>query len=204
MPKSSKSLHKDFLNKVRELNVIRNSFENAITLRSINSIDILQAYAGLYFDLFTDFERSIEALFLGLLNGEIKHSQTTVKRNLKISPKLHTENVLFAGKKYIDWLPYDKTLTLAKIYFVNKLPFDQLVKSDTDDLSAFLAIRNAIGHKSKSSITEFNKMIASLTLLPIERTPSGYLRNIPNPSAGQTQFEVIATKLESILKKLCH
>jgi hypothetical protein len=42
------------------------------------------------------------------------------------------------------------------------------------------------------------------TLLPIENTPQGYLRNIPNPSTGTTQLKIIGDELTAISYKLCN
>lgn len=65
-------------------------------------------------------------------------------------------------------------------------------------------IRNAIAHKSKKAMKEFGAIISSSTLLPIERTPHGYLRNIPNRATGKTQLEIISDELEAISYTLCY
>jgi len=206
MPKSSKTLYREFSKKANEINTVRQSFEKANASKSISDIDIIQAYAGLYFDLFTEFERTIEALFLGLLNNDIKHNNTLVKRKLRISPKSEIENVLIGAKpqQYLDWIPYYRTTDRAAIYFLNKKPFDSLTPADIKNIDTYANIRHAIAHKSKKSLKAFNDIIKSLTLLTHEKTPAGYLRSIPNPAVGQTQFEIISAQLTLIIYTLCH
>jgi hypothetical protein len=204
MPKSSRTLYNGFLTKATSLEVVRTNFESALTAGTITQNDILQAYSGLFFDLFTSFEGAIEELFLGILNGDIRHAQSTVSRLLRISPKSQVENALLRGEDYLKWLPYSITRKRADIYFSGGRPFDNITQVNINILQNYQAIRNAIAHKSKSALNKFNNLIATLVLLPHERTPSGYLRSIPNPAAGQTQLQIISTTLLNILHNLCH
>lgn len=204
MPKRTTTLYNDFLTKVNELNGVRLNFENARAAGSINDIEILQAYAGLFFELFTNFEGKIEELFIGLLKGEVTHPQTAVQRKLKISPSVETENALLGGENYLKWLPLSITIKRAQIFFVNQLPFSLVTGQNIQFLANYQTIRNAIAHKSKSAMAKFNSLIAPLTLLPQERTPAGYLRSIPNPVANQTQLEIISVVLLKVLHILCH
>ena len=203
MPKSSRTLYNSFSNKATELRIVRTNFEAALAANLITQNDILQAYAGLFFDLFTSFEGVIEELFIGLLKGEISHIQPT-QRIIKVSPKAQVENAVYAGKDYLKWLPYDITKDRAGIYFLNSAPFNNITQANINTLKTYQTIRNAIAHKSKSAMAKFNILISGLVLLPQERTPSGYLRSIPNPVANETQLEIISTTLLNIMHTLCH
>jgi len=206
MPYKSKTLHKSFLIKVNSLKQVRINFENAYNSKHIDQTDILQAYSGLYLDLFTEFEALIEDLFIGLLTGNVLHVNSSIKTTIKIKPVSQVRNVIVGiNKRYIDWLPFaDRTMSLANFYFLNGNPFSFLSVPQQNQLKNYHTIRNAIAHKSSHSIDMFKKIISSLTLLPIERTPSGYLRSIPNPTTGLTQLEIAFDELINMSNTLCN
>lgn len=205
MPKHSRTLHNEFSFKVQALNSTRQSFENAFVAHLISDVDIIQGYAGLYLDLFTEFEGLIESLFIGILSGSITSNNTSVKRKLTVKPVSEIESVILGEKRaYLDWLPFNEnTIKRANIYFVGGKPFTLLDDIEKDKITTYHKIRNAIAHKSKKASNAFQKIITGLTLLPIESTPQGYLRNIPNASTGSTQLEIIGNELTAISHKLC-
>jgi len=206
MPKYSQTLHNEFSIKVQALNATRQSFEDAFIAHLISDADIIQGYAGLYLDLFTEFEGLIENLFIGILSGSVKPKNTNIKRNLTIRPVSEIESVLLGERRaFLDWLPYaDNTIKRASIYFDGGKPFTTLNDIEKGKITTYHKIRNAIAHKSKKASKEFQKIIDGLILLPIESTPQGYLRNIPNVSTGLTQLEIISNELTAISHKLCN
>lgn len=205
MPKNSRTLYREFLNKTAVLNAMRLNFENAFNAGSINSEDITQAYAGLYLDLFTHFENLIEEIFMGLLVGKVAHNNPAIAvRKLKITPPTEAENVILGGNDYVKWLPFENTINRAEIYFSSN-PFAALsVQPYKNELTNFIKIRNAIAHKSKSALNKFNLIIANLVLLPVERTPYGYLMYRPAGATGATQFENILNRLTVFAHTMCH
>jgi hypothetical protein len=206
MPKLSATIHTEFVNRLNVLNSTRISFETAFTAGNISDSEIIQGYAGLYLDIFTEFEAILENLFIGILSGRVSHSDITVIRKIRIKPVTEIENVMQGEKRsYLDWLPYkESTLNRANLYFQGGLPFSKLNQNQKGKIKTFHKIRNAIAHKGKKAMDDFNLIIAGLALLPVERTPSGYLRNIPNPVTGLTQLEIIATELTAISNSLCN
>lgn len=206
MPKNSKTLHKELLKKLKALDKTRNNCERAFRASILTTNDISQAYAGLYLDLFTEFENLIEKLFIGLLNGEVKANNPDVRKKITIKPTSETEAVLLGEKKtYLEWLPYpSNTIDKAKIYFKDSKPFSLLDEIQKGKISNFNKIRNAIAHKSKKAMKEFRAIISTSTLLPHEQTPQGYLRSIPNSATGKTQLEIISDELEAISFVLCN
>ena len=206
MPKHSRTLHNEFSIKVQALDATRQSFENAFIAHHISDADIIQGYAGLYLDLFTEFEGLIENLFIGILSGSVTPNNTIIRRKLTIKPVSEIEPVLLGERRaYLDWLPYaNNTIKRANIYFNSGKPFTLLDDIEKGKITTYHKIRNAIAHKSKKASKEFQDIIDGLTLLPIESTPQGYLRNIPNASTGMTQLEIIGNELTVISHKLCN
>ena len=205
MPKNSKTLHKEFLYKLKALDETRIKFESAFSASIIQHDDISQAYAGLYLDLFTEFENLIERLFLGLLNGDVKPSNRGVNKKVTIRPISELETVLLGEyQTYLGWLPYTKnTIPRAEIYFIDGKPFTLLNEIQKGKISNYHKIRNAIAHKSKKAMKEFTAIISISTLLPSEKTPQGYLRNKPSSATVKTQLEIISDELKAISFTLC-
>lgn len=203
MPRPTQSLAAEFIRKTDILEVSRTKMETLFSTGSIAQTDIEQVYAGLFLNTFTEFEALIEDLFLGLLMGKLYSKTYTIVKRTKIKPVSVTQEIVFHGRPYLDWLPYDNfTLSRAKRYFVNGEPFKQLDDVQKKSLTYYYMIRNAIAHKSDSAQKKFQNSISGLTLLPHEKTPAGYLRSKPR-GTGQTQYEIAVVELKMIAKKLC-
>lgn len=203
MPKPTQSLATEFIRRTNILEASRAKMETLCTAGNIAQTDIEQVYAGLFLNTFTEFEALIEDLFLGLLMGKLYSKTYTIVKRVRIKPVSLTQEIVFHGRHYLDWLPYVQfTLPRAKRYFVNGEPFKQLDDAQIKSLQEYHMIRNAIAHKSDNSQKKFQNIISGLTLLPHEKTPAGYLRSRPR-GTGQTQYEIAVIELEVIAKKLC-
>ncbi len=203
MAKLTKRLHQTFVIQINSIEATRDKMELLFARRLLDVPDIEHVYAGLFMELFTDFEALLEALFFGLINGDLYTKFYRINKKVKISPKEQIKNIVFGGKPYVNWLPYkDNTVKRAKLFIDLGEPFSRLTNPEIDKISAYHTIRNAIAHKSENSLESFNNIISSLPLLPSEKTPTGYLRSKPH-SAGQTQFEIAALELKSFTNKLC-
>jgi hypothetical protein len=165
--------------------------------------DIEHSYAGLYMELFTEFESLLENLFFGLYTGSFTSRVNNINRKSKITPVSEIQTVIYGGKAYVNWLPYkENTLKRAKLFFDYGEPFRQLTILENNKITDYHIIRNAIAHKSPNSLDKFDQIIAPLALLPRERTPTGYLRSKPQ-GGGQTQFEIAIVELKLMTQKLC-
>ena len=166
--------------------------------------DIEQVYSGLYLDIFTEFEITIENLFLGLLSGSLYSRKNLIERKAKIQPVSMTRAIVFGDRAYLDWLPYrDKTIERAEVYFVDGKPFTLLTSTQKSNLDEYGIIRNALAHKSDSAKKRFQKLINGLSLLPREKSPTGFLRSRPYSASTQTQYEITVWELIDMIKNLC-
>ncbi|HET8887058.1 MAG TPA: hypothetical protein VFM70_11985 [Salinimicrobium sp.] len=203
MPSHTLRLHEKFENRTKSIERTRGKMELLISQGNIDIQDIEHLYAGLYMELFTEFESLIENLFFGLYNGSYISPTNSIVRKSRITPKSEIQPIIYGGQAYVNWLPYKQhTLKRAKIFFNAGEPFHQLTNSEKLKISEYHIIRNAIAHKSTNSLNKFNNIIAPLALLSRERTPTGYLRSKPSGS-GQTQFEIAIVELKLITQKLC-
>lgn len=204
MPRLTTRLVDKLITRSQELERTRSKIENLLTVGYIELNDIEQVYAGLYLDIFTEFEAMIEDLFFGLLSGSLYSRQYKIERKVRIQPVSMTRQVISGDRSYLDWFPYrERTIPRAKNFFDVGEPFTLLVSSQEENLDNYYTIRNALAHKSETAYIKFQKIIDGLTLLPQERSPAGYLRSRPYAASPQTQYEIAVLELETIAKLLC-
>lgn len=203
MPRLTRRLHERFEVQTHSIENTRARMEALFVAGSIDLQDIEHSYAGLYMELFTDFEALLEDLFFGLYSGTHISRHYTINKKSRIAPNGEIQPIVYGGKAYVNWLPYgEHTLKRARLFFDLGEPFRQLSNAEITSITNYHTIRNAIAHKSPNSLNLFNRLIAALPLLPQERTPTGYLRSKPS-GIGQTQFEIAAIELKLLTNKLC-
>jgi hypothetical protein len=204
VPRQANELARNFIEQAEALESTRVKLEDLLARGEIDLDDIEHVYCGLYLEAFTSFEALLEDLFFGLILGDLISSKSDVVLRVSILPATIAQEIVLAGKSYIEWLPYkENTIRKANIYFQGGYPFTRLEDNDKFSLSRFHSIRNAIGHKSDHARKKFeNDVLRSLTLTPRERKPGGFLRSIfRRPS--QTQYQISIEELKAIASKLC-
>jgi hypothetical protein len=106
------------------------------------------------------------------------------------------EVIIGPNRSYVDWVPYRRTVELATVFFKGGRPFSDLAQPHKDVLHKSHIIRNAIAHKSKHSLKEFERhIIGSSTLPPSECSPAGYLRGLLRISPSQTRFSNLLAQM---------
>ena len=160
-------------------------------------------YSGLYLESVCPFERFIEVLFTGLLVRRLSHRSPAVSCTTPTMSLYRARTVLRGGKKYIDWLPFDRTESLAEIYFRDGLPFKSLLPNEKRLLKSIHLTRNAIAHKSSHAISLFEReVIGTIPITSAERTPAGFLRSQFRKAPQQNRFENFVYELASIARRL--
>jgi len=189
----------------KALEKTRSKMEILLSAGHIEVADIEQVYGGLYLDIFTEFEVTIENLFLGLLTGSLYSRTYSIRRQVRIQPVSMTRQVIFMGRQYLDWLPYkERTIPRAMQYFDAGKPFTLLTPTQESNLDNYCTIRNALAHKSDSARNKFQGLIGGLPLLPHQKSPTGYLRSKPYSTPQQTQYEIAVLELANIANALCN
>ena len=204
MPSATASLATAYVSKVGSLETTRTKVENLLASGDLSVVDVEQVYAGLFLDAFTEFEALLEDLFLGIVSGSHASSVATTKRRVEIVPNVHTREICFEGRTYLDWLPLDKyTKKRAERFLTDGEPFSKLTAPEEKTIERLHLLRNAVAHKSDSAKSKFEASIQALPLLPQEKTPTGFLRSKPNGPAGLNQYQIGVVELEAIALKLC-
>ena len=204
MPRAATSLSSDFSGHLRYLEYTRSKMERLLANGSIVTRDINQVYIGLYLEVITSFERLIENLFLGLLSGGYTVNSQSVMPLVTFRNRPVIRPLVYGGRNYADWLPYNHTEERANQFFLDGIPFSRLDSTDKSLISTSLYIRNAIAHKSGYASARFDQhVLRNQNLMPRERTPVGYLRSVFRTSPNQNRYENLIQEMASIATKLC-
>jgi hypothetical protein len=163
-------------------------------------------YEALFISAHVSVETFLEDLFIGLLvqgHGVISSRADVVARVHVRLYKIARELIYGAGRNYVDWLPYERTINLAELFFRGGRPFNDLSPSQKDALFRGHTIRNAIAHQSRFSLGQFKRrVIGSTPLPPNERNPAGYLRGLFRTSPNQTRFSNLLAQLLLVARDL--
>ena len=197
-------LANELVSHLNGLDQTRRKVESLFGTGALVRRDIQQVYAGLYLDAVTSFEDLIEKLFIGLLVGNVTSSHAGVVPRVTFKSPIIAREIVFGGRNYVDWLPFDQTEKRAKAFFRNGMPFTSLVKQDRGQIDKLIAVRNAIAHRSAHSQRQFEqRAIGSTPVTPKERIPAGYLRSRFRVSPDQTQYESLVGDMATVAQKLC-
>ena len=204
MPRAATSLSSKFSGHVRYLDMTRNKMERLLSTNDIVIRDIDQVYAGLYLDAVASFERLIEDLFIGLASGRLTVSSVQAVPLVSFTNKRAMYEIISGGRRYVDWLPYNRTEDLANRFFQQGLPFTTLSNSEKRQIEMLGFVRNAIAHRSDHSKRVFqNNVIGNQSLMNREKTPAGYLRSVFRVSPLQRRYDDFVNSMAAIAIKLC-
>jgi hypothetical protein len=170
----------------------------------IRQRDVHSVYEALFLRSVTGFEIFLEDLFISIMTG---HTTYPAARGvvLKMSAMSTSAllDILRQGDNYMDWIPIGKTVDRAKIYLKDGKPFSDLTMGDRSQIKTIATIRNSIAHHSKHAKNEFRRtVLAGRTLLPVEKTPAGFLRAQARATPKLSFFQVYAGELVRIARFL--
>ena len=204
MPKPVSSFVDDLSKHLRYIEQTRSKTERLFQKEDLVRRDLELVYAGLYLDAITSFEHFIEDLFMKVLVGKATHPSRLVVPTIAFKSPTICQNIVYGGRSYVNWFPYEQTQERAEMFFQDGLPFTALDDSDKNSMKQMLCIRNAIAHKSKHALNRFEQeVISGLPLLSQEKKPVGYLRSNYTTSPPETRYESIIFNIVQIARKLC-
>lgn len=203
MPKANRELTKTFERQLRVLDKTRGQIEKLYQNRLVNRQLVEQTYAGLFITAYTGFESFLEELFIGLLVDSRGYTQIGVKPRIIVKTHEIARELVFGGRNYADWLPYDQhTKKRAGMFFSGGRPFSDLDNSAILLLKQSSYVRNVIAHQSSHSITQFLKnVVQNQSLSPREKKPFGYLRAL-HAGPNQTKYEYHINTLLFVARQL--
>jgi hypothetical protein len=164
--------------------------------------DVEHIYGAIFIGAFTAFEAMIEDLFFKLLTSRVKAPQS-VRSKVIFRSGATARAVVFGDRKYLDWVPYDRTVQRAENLFYGGRPFTRLDSNDISRIKTICIIRNAIAHKEGHARRQFERdVVSALTLAPRERTPTGFLRSLHSTAPNVTRYEQLVGDLTSIARTI--
>lgn len=203
MPKSCTTLSDAYIARLRRFDRARDKVERLLVNGHLSSDQVSLFYEGIFLRTVTTFEGLVEDLFVGLLAGSLLPGRN-VRPRVTFRSHSVARDVMLGGRSYVDWLPYHHADKRAQAFFRGGLPFCNLDRGDRKELERIILIRHAVAHQSRAAMKNFNDgVIGSAPLLPVERTPAGYLRSIFRTAPDQTRYEDIANTCAMLARKLC-
>lgn len=186
------ALNGAFAKRLLQLEATRRRVERAALGRRLTE----RLYEGIYVAAFSSFEGYIEDVFFALLSGGRSRG---IQPRVDVRSHAVAREIVFGGKKYVDWLPYEATEQRARVFFRGGKPFSSLTAADKEVLLRCQAIRNVIAHRSRHSRERFEaRVLQNVPLPPRERTPAGYLRSPFAQVPPSTRFESLLGELRRI------
>jgi len=190
----------DLERRLRALESTRGKLETLHTRQMIARRDLERVYDGLYISAVTSFEDFFEARFYQVMLQPAARRPEVVPRTEFKSSAVLREFVL-GGRNFVNWLPFERTEQRAKVYLRGGMPFTVVDAGDKRRMKNWMIVRNAIAHTSREAKRRFEReILAGVPLPPRERTPAGYLRSQPRPSASR--FQTIVLEMLGIAAKL--
>ena len=203
MPKPATTLSDAYASRLRTFERARQKLERLLIEGEVTRHDVSLFYEGILLRTVTGFEGLMEELFVGLLAGGIAPGKNVHPR-VTFNSHLVARDVMLGGRAFVDWLPYHHTDKRASAFFRGGFPFTNLEKADVKLLEKIIFIRNAVAHQSRAARNKFeDEVIGAAPVLPVERTPAGYLRTVFRVAPDQTRYEEIASTCSIMARKLC-
>jgi hypothetical protein len=192
--------------RVRSVDATRRRVDSLMRSGRLSNRAVEQVYESLFLSAFTAFEVYIEEIFLLLLVSPPVRARAisgAVPRVAVKSFAVARDLVIGPGRKYVDWLPYERTIERAELFFRGGRPFTEVPLAEREFVNRAQVIRNAIAHRSRYSEEKFERqVIAGTALAPRERRPAGYLRGLLSATPAVTRYESYANGLLGLAKRL--
>jgi len=166
--------------------------------------DVERVYEALFIRSVVQFEAMLEEVFVGLISGRLKSPKTGISPRANFFSDGVLKDIIYGERDYLDWLPYNRTETLARRFLTAGRPFTDLDDGRKSEIKRIVLTRHSIAHKSEFSKRQFvEKVIASAVLLPHEKTPAGYLRSNFRTAPPQRRFELFSITLIEAACQIC-
>lgn len=164
--------------------------------------DVEHIYGAVFLTAFASFEGMIEELFLRMLARRVS-IPAKVRPKTTFRSSGVARDIVFGGRHYVDWVPYERTTERAELFFSGGRPFSNLDQNERRIIHAACIVRNAIAHQGRHARQQFNAHIVSrYTLAPRERTPAGFLRSLHSSAPNITRYEELVSELAVLARKL--
>lgn len=109
--------------------------------------------------MFMAWEKFLETAFSYFLCGGATISGVIPASHASPLDEEHANRMLVGTNKFVDWANPDIVQKIARLYFVNGVPFEGPISSVKSTLSDLRTIRNATAHSSVTAQTAFSALV---------------------------------------------
>lgn len=162
------------------------------------------AIQGLYLVGVRSFETFLEDQIFQLATEKsvwksrlVSGTRLSCKLRMKENRPTFVREIIFQGKDYADYLPYERTIKIANQLFVGGRPFSLLDASQKSSLNRCLRVRHYIAHDSDYAARVFANSVRAVKPFRMKQpTPIHYLQE--NIRSGVSFFEHDLATLYSV------
>lgn len=200
---SAADIHRGFSNRLTQILYTLRNGDIAFAKGHICRRDCARLYSGSFLEAVVSFELSIEKLFVDCLTGRCVHPRA-YRTLVTCANSPVAYQLIKHGSRYVDWLPLDKSETIAKIFFLpGRNPIQGCVAAYGVEVQKCLFIRNYIAHSSPHSERQFRTQVVGATVLPArDRDVFGYFRY--THTVGVPKIEYHLGELQQAMRWLCY
>lgn len=179
-----------------------NRLERLHVAKQLSQRDVTRAYEGAFLTYYTSFERHIERLFIGILMARLAVSGRQARALVQVTSDKTARNIIRGDRKFVDWLPIERTTQRASLFLSEGRPFDRLSDVDKEVLERMRIVRNVVAHRSGHAGRQFRSvLIEGQGIPPYQRTPAGYLRGQHAP--GQSRLAYFMAQGVEAMDRIC-
>lgn len=198
-----------FLSTITSLMEARAAIVTTLTIGRVNKQAREYAIQGLYLVAIRSFEAFLEDQIYALATEKVRWTSRSIGGGARVrwSNRLREnrhefiKDMVLRGKDYTDYLPYEKTMEVAKLLFIGGRPFTLLPDPERQTLRRCTRVRNYIAHRSEFARRKFINDYKGVKPLRVSNPkPIHYLDD--QIRLGVTLFEHDLTQLAVISKIL--
>jgi hypothetical protein len=178
--------------------------EEMVEKRLLRIVDAELVYSATFLTLNGQFETLLGSLLEEFVCGRRgKHAGHYAVVKPRSRPIFR--DVLLQGKKFADFMPFNRTQELAARYLLKGCPFSAIDKDNVRLLDEVTCIRNAIAHPTSHAITVFRARVPGVASLPkTRRNPGALLRHPYRTHPTQKYYELYVAVLRGVANNLIH
>jgi hypothetical protein len=166
----------------------------------VKDCDLL--YEATFLSAVAFFEDALELLLTEMISGQ-KGTRKGSFAVVSAKSRDVLRHLIHGDLDYVEMLPFDKTVKLARRFPKAPVPFEVLDGGDRSRLADVVKVRNAIAHRSPHALGTFRTKVTGVNTLPLNRRyPGPFLRQVFRVAPDQTRHELYLLTLSKAASEI--
>jgi hypothetical protein len=176
--------------------------EVAHDAHELHLVDVYLLYESTFLTAVALFEALLEDVLVEAACGSRgSHVGSYAIATARSRDKFRT--MIYHGRPYIDLMPFDHAVDIARLYLNEARPFGQIPPPDRQYLAEIVWTRNAVAHRSDSASRVFRQKVPGVTALAkAQQRPGPFLRTVYRVNPRQTRNELYLATMARITQDL--